>query len=110
MKFLDLLPSVIDQVLYRQRMLKDRQQMLEVIRASEERYRLLFDSNPIPSMAYDLQTLRFVAVNEAAVALYGYTRGSFPGNRRYLSRKVPALLNILSSLTGSKTAGFGRTG
>ena len=33
MKYLDLLPSVIDQVLYRQQMLRDRQKMLEAIRA-----------------------------------------------------------------------------
>jgi PAS domain S-box-containing protein len=109
MKFLDLLPSVIDQVLYRQRMLKDRQQMLEVIRASEERYRLLFDSNPIPSMAYDLQTLRFVAVNEAAVAHYGYTHEEFlvlSISDIYTPEEMPALLNILSKLDrGVKQSG-----
>jgi PAS domain S-box-containing protein len=109
MKFLDLLPSVIDQVLYRQRMLKDRQQMLEVIRASEERYRLLFDSNPIPSMAYDLQTLRFVAVNEAAVAHYGYTHEEFLSlgiSDIYTPEEMPALLNILSKLDrGIKQSG-----
>ena len=56
MKYLDLLPSVIDQVLLRQQLLKERLQMQETVRASEERYRLLFDNNPIPSMAYDLRT------------------------------------------------------
>ncbi len=109
MKFLDLLPSVIDQVLYRQRMLKDRQQMLEVIRAGEERYRLLFDNNPIPSMAYDLQTLRFVAVNEAAVAHYGYTHEEFLAlsiSDIYPPEEMPALLNILSKLDrGVKQSG-----
>jgi two-component system cell cycle sensor histidine kinase/response regulator CckA len=109
MKFLDLLPSVIDQVLYRQRMLKDRQQMLEVIRASEERYRLLFDSNPIPSMAYDLQTLKFVAVNEAAIAHYGYTNEEFLAlsiSDIYTPEEMPALLNILSKLDrGAKQSG-----
>jgi len=109
MKFLDLLPSVIDQVLYRQRMLKDRQQMLEVIRAGEERYRLLFDNNPIPSMAYDLQTLRFVDVNEAAVAHYGYTHEEFLAlsiSDIYPPEEMPALLNILSKLDrGVKQSG-----
>src|ERR1700690_4127940 len=33
MKYLDLLPSVIDQVLYRQQMLRDRQKMLGAIQA-----------------------------------------------------------------------------
>jgi PAS domain S-box-containing protein len=101
MKYLDLLPSVIDQVLYRQQMLKDRQKMLEAIRASEERYHLLFDSNPIPSMAFDLQTLRFIAVNEAAVAHYGYTREEFLSlsiRDIYTPEEMPLLLNILSRL------------
>ncbi|MGC1455119.1 MAG: response regulator [Nitrospirota bacterium] len=101
MKYIDLLPSVIDQVLYRQQMLKDRQKMLEAIRASEERYRMLFDSNPIPGMAYDLKTLRFMAVNEAAVAHYGYTYKEFLSlsiNDIYTPEEMPALLNILSKL------------
>ncbi len=101
MKYLDLLPTVIDQVLYRQQMLRDRQKMLEAIRASEERYRLLFDNNPIPSMAYDLQTLRFMAVNEAAVNHYGYTYEEFLSlsiSDIYTPEEMPALLGILSKL------------
>ncbi|HEY8259206.1 MAG TPA: PAS domain S-box protein [Gemmatimonadales bacterium] len=45
--------------------------------AAEHRYRLLFDRNPVPLWAYDLQTLAFLAVNDAAVAHYGYTRDEF---------------------------------
>jgi PAS domain S-box-containing protein len=109
MKYLDLLPSVIDQVLFRQQLLKDRQKMLETIQASEERYRLLFDSNPIPSMAYDLQTLRFMAVNEAAVAHYGYTYEEFLSlsiSDIYTPEEMPALLNILTQLDqGEKQSG-----
>ncbi len=45
--------------------------------AGEERYRLLFDSNPQPMWVYDLETLRFLAVNAAAVAQYGYRREEF---------------------------------
>jgi PAS domain S-box-containing protein len=41
---------------------------------SEERYRLLFDGNPLPMIVYELQSLRFQAVNDAAVKQYGYTR------------------------------------
>jgi len=41
---------------------------------SEQRYRLLFDGNPLPMMVYDLDSTRLVAVNEAAVAQYGYSR------------------------------------
>ncbi len=37
----------------------------------------LFDSNPLPMWIYDLQSLRFLAVNESAIDHYGYTREDF---------------------------------
>jgi diguanylate cyclase (GGDEF)-like protein/PAS domain S-box-containing protein len=40
-------------------------------------FRLLFDSNPVPMWVYDRDTLRFLAVNDAALAHYGYDRGQF---------------------------------
>ena len=47
------------------------------LRASEEQYRLLFEHNPQPMLAYERATLRIVAVGDAAVASYGYTREEF---------------------------------
>ncbi len=44
---------------------------------SEKQYRELFESNPNPMWIYDPQTLAFIAVNEAAVRLYGYSREEF---------------------------------
>ncbi|HET8758873.1 MAG TPA: ATP-binding protein [Solirubrobacteraceae bacterium] len=44
---------------------------------SEERYRMLFEASPLPMWVYDAQTLRLLAVNEAAVRHYGYTRQEF---------------------------------
>ena len=44
------------------------------LRDSEERYRSLFESNPVPMWVYDRGSLLFLAVNDAAVAAYGYTR------------------------------------
>lgn len=43
----------------------------------EEQYRLLFENNPVPMWVYEPATLRFLAVNEAAVAQYGYSRDEF---------------------------------
>ena len=43
----------------------------------EQEYRLVFDANPQPMWVYDLETLRFLAVNDAAPAVYGYTRDEF---------------------------------
>jgi two-component system, cell cycle sensor histidine kinase and response regulator CckA len=45
--------------------------------ASEARYRNLFDSSPLPMWVFDLATLKFLAVNDAAVRLYGYAREEF---------------------------------
>jgi two-component system cell cycle sensor histidine kinase/response regulator CckA len=49
----------------------------ERLRASEEWYRLLFDANPLPMWVYDIETLAFLAVNDAAVEHYGYSREEF---------------------------------
>ena len=46
-------------------------------RESESRYRLLFSNNPRPTWVYDRETLRFLAVNPAAVAHYGYDEREF---------------------------------
>ncbi len=45
--------------------------------AAAERYRLIFDTNPLPMWVYDSATLRFLTVNEAATQNYGWTREEF---------------------------------
>jgi PAS domain S-box-containing protein len=44
---------------------------------SEKKYRLLFQSNPLPMWVFDLQTLAFLTVNKAAVQHYGYSKEEF---------------------------------
>ncbi len=39
----------------------------------------MFDSNPLPMWVYDASTLRFLAVNDAAIRHYGYSREEFAG-------------------------------
>jgi len=60
-----------------QRDITDRRAASDALRRSEERYRLLFDSNPHPMWVYDRETLRFLAVNDAALRKYGYSRAEF---------------------------------
>lgn len=49
----------------------------ENLKKSEEKYRYLFASNPAPMWIFDLETLEFLEVNEAAISHYGYTRKEF---------------------------------
>lgn len=44
---------------------------------SEEIFRLLFHHHPIPMWVYDLKTLAYLEVNNAAVEKYGYSREEF---------------------------------
>jgi PAS domain S-box-containing protein len=47
------------------------------LKTREESFRLLFESNPVPMWVYDRETLRFLAVNDAAAEHYGYAREQF---------------------------------
>ncbi len=55
----------------------DRKHIEEQLQASELRYRLLFKANPHPMWLYDIDTLQFLEVNDAAVYYYGYSREKF---------------------------------
>jgi|GEM_PF-4037218 len=47
------------------------------LKASEERYRYIFNNNPEPMWIFDPGTLNFLEVNNAAVEKLGYTREAF---------------------------------
>lgn len=55
----------------------ERRRAQDELRASDARYRQLFHANPNPMWVYDLETLAFLDVNEAATLHYGYTRQEF---------------------------------
>jgi diguanylate cyclase (GGDEF)-like protein/PAS domain S-box-containing protein len=40
-------------------------------------FRLLFENNPVPMWVYDVNSLRFLAVNDSALVHYGYSREQF---------------------------------
>ena len=46
-------------------------------RETEQRYELLFESSSLPTWLCDLESLDFLAVNQAAVRQYGYSREQF---------------------------------
>jgi len=57
--------------------IEERQVAEAALRVSEDRYRNLFHSIRDPLMVYDLETLKYVDVNDAAIARYGYSRAEF---------------------------------
>jgi PAS domain S-box-containing protein len=79
---------------------------------SENRYRLLFERNPHPMWVYDLETLRFLMVNDAAVDSYGYGRDEFLAmtikDIRPAEDIPPLLENVARVTTGRDRAGVWR--
>ena len=57
--------------------INERVRGVEALHRSEDSYRALFERHPAPMWLYDLTTLRFLRVNEAAIASYGYSREEF---------------------------------
>jgi len=56
---------------------RERMRNLLYLRESEERYRELFNNNPMPMWVFDAQSFRFLEANGAAVLHYGYTHEEF---------------------------------
>lgn len=49
----------------------------EALRESEARHRQLFERTPLPAWVFDVESLSILAVNDAALLHYGYTRDEF---------------------------------
>ncbi len=69
MRYLNLLPAVIDQVLYKQQLIKERNQMQGAMLESEERYRRLVELSP-EGIAIHVDGL-LVFINPAGAQLLG---------------------------------------
>ncbi len=84
----------------------------EALRESETRYRELFVSNPHPMWVYDLESLAFLDVNNAAISHYGYSREEFLSKTIKDIRPpedVPRLLNNVDRVSnGLDKAGIWR--
>jgi PAS domain S-box-containing protein len=53
------------------------QRLVDRVDPQAGRYRMLFESSPLPMWVLDVETLNFLAANDAAVRLYGYSRAEF---------------------------------
>lgn len=71
------LPAAVERALKETEERRVRQAHERSLRVSEKLYRTLFESDPDPTMVYDIGSLRFLAVNDTAVAHYGYSRDEF---------------------------------
>ena len=101
-------PSGSDQILLSlTRDVTEQQLAAESLRHSEERYRTLFDGNPQAIWVFDSETLRFLAVNDAACQRYGYSRPEFLGMTLPDIRPAEDLARIheLMSVTGDQALG-----
>jgi len=76
---------------------------------SERNYRTLFEGHPQPMWLYDMETLAFLEVNDAAVQRYGYSRDEFLAMKITEIRPeqdVPKLLEVI----GQPLPAFDKTG
>jgi PAS domain S-box-containing protein len=57
--------------------ISERKNAEEILKQSEEKYRNMFVNNPQPIYIYEMETLSFLDINDAAIAFYGYSRAEF---------------------------------
>ena len=73
-------PIVIDGEAYLHSIIHDvtkRIQAEKDLLESEKKYRFMFKNNPQPMWIYDLESLKFMEVNNAAILHYGYSKEEF---------------------------------
>jgi PAS domain S-box-containing protein len=90
------------------RMAGTLQRRSDELSESERRYRVLFQTMPLPMWLYSVDSLRFTAVNQAAVDHYGYSAEEFLGMSVMDMRPpgdVPRLAKVLSEIDGQQIKG-----
>jgi PAS domain S-box-containing protein len=55
----------------------EERRLEEGMRGSERRYRLMFETSPIPALVYNDDTLAILAVSDVTLSHYGYSREEF---------------------------------
>lgn len=80
------------------RCISDRLAIDAQLRAGGRRYRDLFQASPHPMWVYGIVRLRFLAVNDAAVRDYGFTREEFLGMTIIVIRTLPEQARLLTDI------------
>jgi two-component system cell cycle sensor histidine kinase/response regulator CckA len=74
---LDRLPHACRRAMEEATLREERNRAQNQLKDSELQYKLLFEASPSPMWVFDQETLAFLAVNEAAVRHYGFSRQEF---------------------------------
>lgn len=72
-------------------------------KAADQAFESLFSRNPLPMWIYELETLQFLDVNEAATAKYGYSRDEFLGMRITDIRPQEDVARLLEDVRRSRS-------
>lgn len=78
---------------------------------SEEKYRSLFHNSPLPMFVMEMQTYRFLDVNEAVIRNYGYSREELLGMNALDIRPkedITGFYNKVSTLSEGASKGYFR--
>jgi len=91
-------PQFLDRII---RYAVERKRAQVALLRSEERYRLLFETIPHPICVFSRHTAAFLAVNQAALDQYGYSKEEFL-RRGILDLNIPESVEVTSAWLAAK--------
>ncbi|MGH7521913.1 MAG: response regulator [Gemmatimonadales bacterium] len=100
-----LLPAV-QRELREARSRRERRRAEDLLAQSDARYRALFDANPFPMWVFNLDTLGILAVNQAAIDQYRYTREEFLAMTITQLRPAEDVTTLVDHLAKPRSPGF----
>ncbi len=86
----------------------ERAQAEKALKDSETHYRYLFEQSPVPMLIYESATLNMLAVNDAFLAQYGYSKAEILAMHLtdlYPEPEKKALVDLIKTLHGHVYAG-----
>ena len=81
----------------------ERKNSIELLRESQETYRLLFENNPIPMYIREKDSFQIVGVNQSAVNHFGYSEEEFlqmKVTQLHPADEIDSLLNMIKEHDG----------
>src|SRR5574341_2478767 len=98
------IPFRNEELLIKVARLVERHRAERALQKSEEEYRLLFKANPCPMWLCEQQTLKFLAVNDAAIRHYEYSREEFMAMTANDIRPAADVAGLWEHLTATTAA------